>query len=441
MIDRDLRQALRTLSIAAAAKYVDRFTPPMRIRCPRGPHDLPAGWSRRWHCDQCRLDGDLVDYLRSTGMGFSAVRSLILANREQWVRWERRALRQALPMRSVLELLGIPVSGKLIRCLNPQAHRRGDVRPSCTVYPEAVHCFSCGFHADVMAVWQHVKQCDFRTAWETLLRQAQEGAIHIGQTNTVASTPVARDGQDFVPLYDRVMTCCEPLPATRGADYLAGRGIDAEAAHQLGVRWASNAAVGRIQDLLDALPREVGQEAGLLDRKGLFTLRRHRLLFPARWNGTTVWLQGRSTRAGVGSRHRWRSLIAIRPWPLGLELLDADGPVYVGEGSTDWLAMGCRGWITIGVPGAQAIATAWLRLLAGRRVILAHDGDDAGDLGAQLWRERLRPFHVVPERLPLPPGVDPCDFLMTPQSHDPSWLLSAPGAPPNPLPPTGIRSP
>lgn len=434
MTDQQLRQALLGLSIAPAAWHLGRFQPPMRVQCPVCPRELPAGWGRRWRCEDCGRGGDVVDYLRAGGLSFAQARTVVLAERKGWVAWARQALRTAMPMPMVLGLLGIAMVGNRIRCLDPQAHRRGDSRPSCAVYVDGVHCFACGFHADAVGVWQRVQGCDFRTAWEALLRQAQDGAVRIGAANVVLPQRPLRDGRDFVPLYDKVMACCEPLPATAGADYLAERGIDAVAGHELGVRWASNAALGRIQHLLESLPGATAVDAGLLDRRGLFTLRRQRLLFPACWDGHVVWLQGRSTRTGVAGANRWRSLSGIRAWPLGLALLERakpDEPVFVGEGSTDWLAMAVREWTTIGVPGAQAIATTWLRLLVGRRVVLAHDGDDAGDMGARLWRERLRPFRAVPQRLPLPSGIDPCDYLRRRMSHDPLGSLPEPMALPD----------
>ncbi|MCO1580536.1 hypothetical protein M8C13_32755 [Crossiella sp. SN42] len=378
-----------------------------------------------------------MDFLRATGLTFAQARTLLVAEADQWADVERKLLRVAVPIPMVLALLDIPTEGRMIRCPNPAAHRRGDARPSCAVYPDGLHCFSCGFHADAVALWQQVRGCDFRTAWQDLMRQAQQNTVGAEAHEVVATPRPMRNGRDFVPLYDEVLACCPPLQETAGAAYLATRGVDAEAAHHLGVRWVSNPALGKIQSLLDSLPAGAASDAGLVDSHGLFALRCHRLLFPARWDGQTVWLQGRSTRRDVAKHERWRSLAAIRPWPVGLDLLDRSGPadrVFVCEGLTDWLAMACRGWTTIGVPGAQAIATLWLRLLTGRRVVLAHDGDDAGDRGVQLWRERFRPFRVTPERLPLPPDVDVCDYLRAVGSHARPGQLPMPVALPDPPP-------
>ncbi|MCK2240973.1 MULTISPECIES: hypothetical protein [unclassified Crossiella] len=378
-----------------------------------------------------------MDYLRETGLSFAQARSLLIAEAERWTSWERQALRAAMPLPVVLTHLGIPTLGRAIRCLNWQAHRRGDSRPSCVVYPDSVHCFACGFHGDAFAVWQQVRGCDFRTAWDALFFEAQRGGAYVGVVESVKLRRPMRNGLDFVPLYDEVLACCPSLPGTAGATYLTSRGIDPAAAHRLGVRWLSNAALGRVQALMETLPKGAAVDAGLVDARGLFTLRCHRLLFPARRDGHTVWLQGRSTRHGVAKEGRWRSLSGIRPWPLGLDQLGQAGldeMVLVAEGSTDWLALASRGWTTIGVPGAQAIANMWLRLLTGRRVVLAHDGDGAGDLGAQLWRERLRPFRVVPQRLPLPPDVDVCDYLRAAQSHDPVRAVAHTGGPARSVP-------
>jgi DNA primase len=217
------------------------------------------------------------------------------------------------------------------------------------VYPSAVHCFACGYHADIFAVWQQLRQVDFHTAWTDLLALAQQqDSVPVAE---FAQDAVMRNGQDFVPLYDQVLDCCEALVDTRGAAYLTGRGIDPAAAAELGVRWAGNPALGRIQHLL-AQHDTVAEEAGLADRNGRFTLRCHRLLFPSHRDGQVVWMQGRSTRADVAKLWRWRSLTGITPWPTGLSLLDSqptEEPVYVIEGPTDWLALASRGRVVIGV--------------------------------------------------------------------------------------------
>lgn len=435
--DTTLGQAKRILGVAAAANYTNRFTAPMHVTCPQCGQTLPPGWSHRWSCTGCGSGGDVVDYLRATGLSFVEARDVVLAKASQWSAWEKDALREAVPMPFVLDQLGVAQHGGRIHCLNSQGHRRGDANPSCAVYPSTVHCYACGYHADVITVWETVRDTDFRSAWSELMMVAQnlDGPVSPCVTPRSSTRTINRNGLDFVPLYDEVLSCCEPLLDTPGALYLADRGIDPHTAERQGVRWVSNQALGRIQHLLQSHPNTIAESSGLLSSDGLFTLRCHRLLIPSQRDGHTVWLQGRSTRADVGKRWRWRSLTGITPWPVGLPLLDsapADTPVFVTEGSTDWLALLSMGQIAIGVPGAQAIANTWLRLLADRRVVLCHDPDDAGALGAQLWRERLAPYRPVIQRLPLPPRTDVCALLHVQSTHGQTRQLPAPVALPEP---------
>ncbi|MGO1053069.1 hypothetical protein [Crossiella sp. CA198] len=360
----------------------------------------------------------------------------MLANVLDWSSWEKEALRRALPMPFVLTRLGIPLQHGRIRCVNDNAHRRRDADPSCSVYMDAVHCFACGLHEDVFGVWSRVRRIDFLTTWRELLILAQGLDHPVTVDPGVLRTTAPRDGAAFAELYAAMLDCCEPLPDTPGASYLTGRAINPLVAQGIGVRWVSNLALGRIQRLLGSHPDNLVAEAGLVDDRGLFTLRRHRLLFPACVDGKVVWLQGRSTNPTVAKRWRWRSLNGITLVPLGLDQLhsaDPAVPVHVAEGPTDWLALASLGRIAIGVPGAQAIATWWLRLLAGRRVVLCHDGDDAGELGARLWREQLEPFRTTVQRLPLPPGLDLSDCLVLLQSQGRPGELPEPVALPEPV--------
>ncbi|MBP2477591.1 DNA primase [Crossiella equi] len=412
MANTELRRALRRIDLASAAHAIGRFAYPMRVTCPSCSTPLAPGWDHEWRCASCGKEGDVIDYLRAHGMSFTQAQQLVLANVDRWVSWGRRALREALPLTSVLGELEVSLHGNTIRCLVAENHRRGDLRPSCTVYADAVHCFACGFHADAIAVWRMVRGCDYPTARRELLILAQQGRDSVAVQ--VPDRVPARNGLDFVPLFDDVLACCPPLPVTTGGQYLRSRGIDVEAAHELGVRWLSNVSLGRIHRLLDRLPSGTGADAGLLDSHGRFTLRCHRLVIPARAGGGIVWMQGRSTRPDVPKPRRWRSLPSIRPYPVGLDLLDAaplSRPVFLAEGMTDWMALATHGYLSLAWPGAYAPLRQWLRLLSGREIVLAFDPDEAGDRGAIQLRADLKTVGIVPLRVPLPAGVDVCEFL------------------------------
>src|SRR5690554_6402309 len=54
--------------------------------------------------------------------------------------------------------------GKVARC---PAHK-DEGRPNLAIYPDGVHCFVCGFHADAFALIGKVKGLDFRGSFNFL---------------------------------------------------------------------------------------------------------------------------------------------------------------------------------------------------------------------------------------------------------------------------------
>jgi len=65
--------------------------------------------------------------------------------------------RNALPLGQVMNALGLSVNGdSMILC---PAH--SEKHPSCKIYPDHVHCFSCGFHEDSIGLVQHVLKYEF----------------------------------------------------------------------------------------------------------------------------------------------------------------------------------------------------------------------------------------------------------------------------------------
>lgn len=66
-------------------------------------------------------------------------------------------------MPELLERYGISVKRGFCRCF---AHN--DDKPSMKVYPQAVHCFSCGFHGDVFDVVALLEHTDFKGAFLAL---------------------------------------------------------------------------------------------------------------------------------------------------------------------------------------------------------------------------------------------------------------------------------
>lgn len=63
-------------------------------------------------------------------------------------------IRQRVDVPDLCDRLGLDVRHKKIRCPNPQ---HDDAHPSCAVYEDGCHCYSCGYHADAVQLVQTVK--------------------------------------------------------------------------------------------------------------------------------------------------------------------------------------------------------------------------------------------------------------------------------------------
>lgn len=86
--------------------------------------------------------------------------------------------------------------------------------------------------------------------------------------------------------------------------------------------------------------------------------------------------------------------------------------VYVAEGEFDALVLEQMGYAAVGVPGAQAFKSFWRYLFDGaEEVVLAFDGDEAGDRGAERVREALG-RGVRTRRVSMPPGMDVTDLYL-----------------------------
>jgi hypothetical protein len=166
-----------------------------------------------------------------------------------------------------------------------------------------------------------------------------------------------------------------PLLDTAGAAYLAGRGISCEVAHAAGARFS---------------PSWFGRAA---------------VVFPIRDRaGALVAAQGRHiTGDGKLTAGPKRDGVFVAAVPLQsgriLQPFDKDAPaITITEAPIDALSIACAGYPAIALCGTTG--PAWLHLACGfRRVLLAFDGDTAGDNAADELSGALATFGARCERL------------------------------------------
>jgi len=195
------------------------------------------------------------------------------------------------------------------------------------------------------------------------------------------------------------------LAGTPGADYLARRGIPLDLAVAAGVRYA---------------PTWFG--------------RRPAVVFPAlERTGELVATQGRyidgrddpKTRtAGPAKAGAFHVPSTVNGRPYGPR--DTAAPaVIVTEAPIDALSVAVAGYPALALFGA-GMRPAWLHTACGlRRVLLAFDADDTGDVAASELRALMEPYGATCERLRPDGGKDWNELLLTLGADGLADLLAA----------------
>lgn len=233
------------------------------------------------------------------------------------------------------------------------AHRSLSLNPQSGLW----RCHRCGESGKVSE------------AWEERPPNERRQRAHIALTRAFAvpaPTPMA-EGKETS--WKGALRGLRPLIETRGASYLEGRGLSIETATLTGARFS---------------PTFMGRPA---------------VVFPLRdQSGALVGAQGRYVDGRDKPKARTlgdkrASLFATR------DALNPDLPaLIVAEAPLDALSLAQAGYPAVALCGTQA--PTWLhRAGAFRRVLLAFDADDAGDVAAEKLRPLLCSFGARCERL------------------------------------------
>jgi DNA primase len=168
----------------------------------------------------------------------------------------------------------------------------------------------------------------------------------------------------------------------------------------------------------ESFPLEVLQRGGLFNRREHLTFYRHRLLFPFYVEGRAVYLQARTTAAGV--EPRWHNMRGAVPSLYNVDALTdlpTDEIVYLVEGFTDTLTLLTHGFTAVGLVGAGGFREEWLAPLARFRVVSALDGDEAGRRASARYAEMFAARGMRLAQIRLPSDVN--DFF----NHKPAAAL------------------
>ena len=278
-----------------------------------------------------------------------------------------------------------------VRCFaDPDAHRRGDRDPSCSVNLEhgAWHCHGCGAKGGAF---------DAATTRGYTDRAAIDLMVTYGITEHRPYTP-----RNINVRSRSASTSARPAKPSRRPLRPTGDEID---------RW--QAALAANTDLIAKLARERGWLYGTMLELEL-GLDRRRITIPVRDHDRQLigllryqpWPKTGEPKmlATAGSRR------ALLPHPAA----EPSPHVLLVEGEPDMIAARSRGLPAIAVPGVGSWRRGWAQLLAGREVTVIMDCDEQGRTAAATIESDLSCVSVV-RVLDLAPdrddGYDLADWL------------------------------
>lgn len=281
------------------------------------------------------------------------------------------------------------------------------------------HCFSRDEGGDVIRFYELMRGLSFSKAVREMASELGIGAT--GKPSLAFRAAPDREAVELEaePLSaERMTTICERFlkvcgreEQMEGVNYLSRRGIDAQTLRRAGLVYFPRRAYRRVmRRMLDAFPLAELQRSGLFNAQAHLTFYRHRLLFPFRVEGRAVYLQARTTAAGV--EPRWHNMRGGVPSLYNVDAL-GDLPsgaiVYLVEGFTDTLTLVAHGFTAVGLVGAGGFKEEWLAPLARFRVVAALDGDVAGQRASVRYRELFAARGINLAHLKLPSDVN--DFF------------------------------
>lgn len=292
-------------------------------------------------------------------------------------------------------------------------------------------CFGCGAGGNVINFLMEIEGWNFP---ETVRRLAERHRIEIPEDDPEAARR-AKKRREGKKLYAEVMAKARSFyednlwgDVGRAArQYLGEREIDDETARAFGLGYAPDGW----QNLLDHLAKK-GVEGKLAERAGLAMARRnssghydrfrHRVIFPVVdiW-GHTLAFGGRRLAADDDSP-KYINSPETKFYTKGEHLYGLDvaktaiqkaGWALLVEGNFDVVVLHAKGIDVAVAPMGTALTEAQARLLAryADRVVIAFDGDDAGEKATLRCLEPLQSAALEARVIRFDEGDDPDSFV------------------------------
>ncbi|HEX8502665.1 MAG TPA: CHC2 zinc finger domain-containing protein [Pyrinomonadaceae bacterium] len=308
-------------------------------------------------------------------------------------------------------------------CPIPSHAHSGKGHPSLSIDLQQglFNCFSREEGGDAITFYELMHGVTFARAVRELARElgVDGGRRPPRPSLASASAPDPAGAESFEPpdpeqtaeVCARFLEVCRAEEQLEGVAYLARRGVGAATARRAGVTYFPRRAYRRVmRRMLEGFGVETLRRAGLFNRKEHLTFYHHRLLFPFFVGGRPVYLQARTTAAGVEPRwHNMRGPIPALYNADSLRTLPSDSVVYLVEGFTDTLTLLDNGFAAVGLVGAGGLKDEWLAPLGRFRVVAALDPDAAGRRAAARYRELFAARGLALAHVELPSDVN--DFF------------------------------
>ncbi len=310
--------------------------------------------------------------------------------------------------------------------------------PSFSVHAtrQFFHCFGCGVSGDVFTFVQKLENVSFPEAVRAV---AQKLGIAVPKAAFGGGGEGPEAGLRAALLDAQERACAffqEQLREPGGAgarQYLAERGVSAEAIRKFRVGYAPDSGFLLRDRLKAAFPEEVLRASGLLSWKqeggkqegagAMYSRFRNRVMFPlSSESGKVVAFTGRTLAADEKSGPKYLNSPETAIYSKSRVLFNLDrareavrnlGYAILVEGQMDCIAVDSAGFHNVIASSGTAFTDAQARLLARftRKLVVNFDPDAAGAAAAERSLALLVEEDFQIKVLTLEPGFDPDLFL------------------------------
>ena len=310
--------------------------------------------------------------------------------------------------------LGLDVPDtKVMRCIFPEEHGRGDQVPSMRFDEERrkVKCWGCDkVNWDAIALVRHMRGCSFQEALQWL---ADRAGIEV-PVQSAASPAYDKKHPHASRNYGVLTSFAQAAEATideGGLEYLATRGVSAETIKKQRLGYVNDyervcAAIAKKH------PNISLKDAGITSFYPFAKEGEPFVTIPyigvtekkdAKPSWKCVCIKAR--RLADGSPKYIATATQI-PILYNAHLLNQHEEIFICEGEIDCLTLLSHGFPAVGIPGASGFKEVWAKHFQGKTVNIVMDADRKGRQGARDISRKLAGVASKIKIVRLPDGTD-----------------------------------